>query len=170
MIHNERFVHALRVIAGASLLLAAGCAADATVDAKTTTESQSSAVQVVSSQTLRTDAIRSAAKSCSPLTCCFPAGGGWDDDAFEDALQGLGCSTPANYSEAAGTSAFWLYTRCPPSLKLAKLVYEYSNVAPYDARFIDSLCLELSAIGSGEPDSLFVEFDPTCETCIVNQE
>jgi hypothetical protein len=45
-------------------------------------------------------------------------------------------------------------------------VHEYSKVSPYDARFIDSICLELSAIGSGEPDSLFVEFDPTCETCI----
>ncbi len=169
MTHNERFVHALRAVAGASLLLA-GCAVDGTVDAKTTTESQSSTVQGVSAS-LRTDAIRAAAKkSCSPLTCCFPAGGGWEDDPFEDALRGLGCSTPANYSEATGTSAFWLYTRCPPSLKLLKLVREYSNVAPYDARFIDSLCLELGAIGSGQPDSLFVEFDPTCETCTGNNQ
>jgi len=168
MIHSERFVHALRAVAGASLLLLAGCAADATVDSKTTTESPSGAAPGVQSKAPRTDAIKVAEKSCSPLTCCFPAGGGWDDDPFEDSLRGLGCSTPANYTEATGTGNWWLYTRCPPSRELEKLVCDYSHVAPYDARFIDSLCLELAAIGSGKPDSVFVEFDPTCETCIVS--
>jgi len=103
-----------------------------------------------------------------PSDLLLPRRGRLDDDPFEDSLRGLGCSTPANYTEATGTGNWWLYTRCPPSRELEKLVCDYSHVAPYDARFIDSLCLELAAIGSGKPDSVFVEFDPTCETCIVS--
>jgi hypothetical protein len=174
MIPNERSVHAspaFVALACASLLLA-GCAADATVEAPTTAESPQStaaAAQSASPRPLETLATRTVhgAASCSPLTCCFPAGGGWEDDPFEDALKRLGCTTPANYTEATGSSNWWVYTRCPASLELAKVVWEYSNVAPYDARFIDNLCLELGAIGSGHPDSIFVEFDPTCETCVA---
>jgi hypothetical protein len=177
MIHSERSVYALRALPtliGATLLMA-GCAADATGGSTVTTEDPASsastaqAVQTKPVAELRAEAIKSAATTCSPATCCFPAGGGWEDNPFEDGLRKLGCTTPGNYSEALGTSAnWWLYTRCPPSLELAKLVSDYSNVAPYDARFIDNVCLELTAIVIGQWDAVFVEFDPTCETCIVS--
>jgi hypothetical protein len=110
-----------------------------------------------------------AAKDCSPLACCFPkGGGGWvKDDPFEDGLRCLGCDEPAPYTEAAGTSNWWFYTECRPSRRLTALVRKYAGT-PYDAQFITSACLTRHANEEGEGETVFVKFDPTCETCIDN--
>jgi hypothetical protein len=102
---------------------------------------------------------------CKPLTCCFPSGGGWGSDTFEDGLRALGCSTPAAYSPSAGSSEWWLYTQCKASPQLSQLVAKYSNVAPYDAQFVVNECLALDALTALQLDAVFVEFDPTCNSC-----
>jgi hypothetical protein len=102
---------------------------------------------------------------CTPLTCCFPNGGEWGSNAFENSLRALGCTTPHAYSEAAGSSMWWLYTECPASAKLTTLVAQYSKVAPYKSQFVVNACLLLDAVGSLKLGDVFVEFDPTCGSC-----
>jgi hypothetical protein len=38
-------------------------------------------------------------------------------------------------------------------------------VAPYEARFVVNECLALDAITELKLSSVFVEFDPTCNSC-----
>jgi hypothetical protein len=102
---------------------------------------------------------------CQPLTCCFPSGGGWQDNPFEDALRALGCSKPQAYTESYGQSDWWLYSTCPASLDLTTLVLQYSTVSPYYSQIVVNECLELHAIGGGNATSVFVEWDPTCSSC-----
>jgi hypothetical protein len=102
---------------------------------------------------------------CQPLTCCFPSGGGWGADAFENGLRALGCTTPAAYSQSAGQDDWWLYTQCPASAKLTQLVGQYSKVAPYYAQPVLNECLVLNAVTELKLNSVFVQFDPTCNTC-----
>jgi hypothetical protein len=102
---------------------------------------------------------------CAPLTCCFPSGGDWVSDPFEDHLRALGCSTPQAYTESYGRSDWWLYSACPLSVDLTSLILQYSLVGPYYARVVVNECLELHALGAGDPTSAFVEWDPTCPSC-----
>ena len=103
--------------------------------------------------------------ACLPLTCCFPEGGEWADNPFEQRLRALGCTKPRAYAESYGTSGWWLYSTCPASLDLTSLVLEYALVSPYYSQLAVNECLELQAIGGGHPTSAFVEWDPTCGSC-----
>jgi hypothetical protein len=102
---------------------------------------------------------------CTPLLCCFPEGGAWDDDPFEDGLRALGCSRPAAYTESYEQSKWWLYSTCPASVQLAELVLQYADVAPYYSQLVVNECLELHAIGNVDPTEVFVQWDPTCSSC-----
>jgi hypothetical protein len=102
---------------------------------------------------------------CTPLLCCFPAGGAWNDDPFENGLRSLGCSEPAAYTESYGQSKWWLYSTCPASLPLTELVLQYATVAPYYSQLVVNACLELHAIGNLAPTEVFVQWDPTCSSC-----
>jgi hypothetical protein len=102
---------------------------------------------------------------CAPLTCCFPDGGGWDKDPFEDQLRSLGCSTPRAYTQSYGQSDWWLYSSCPASLDVAYLVLQYALVAPYYSQLVVNECLEAHAVGGGDPGAVFVQWDPTCSSC-----
>lgn len=170
MTPNERCVDAsaLRTLAAASLFLVAGCAANVT-DPATVVEGTQGTVQESSLRPLVVEAVNSA-KDCSPLSCCFPKGGsGWlKGDPFEDGLRHLGCDAPAPYTEAAGASNWWFYTECPASRRLNALVRKYAGT-PYEAQFITSACLARHARDEGEEETVFVKFDPTCETCISDQ-
>jgi hypothetical protein len=101
---------------------------------------------------------------CAPLTCCFPSGGGWTADPFEQELKALGCTTPAAYTESAGASEWWLYTQCPASDPLQAAISAYS-APPYDAQIVVNVCLALGAVTSLDLNAVFVEFDPTCNSC-----
>jgi hypothetical protein len=102
---------------------------------------------------------------CAPLTCCFPSGGGWSDDPFEDGLRALGCTTPQAYTESYGQSQWWLYSACPLSTQLSALVLQYSTVSPYYSQLVVNECLELHAILGDEVTHVFVQWDPTCSSC-----
>jgi hypothetical protein len=102
---------------------------------------------------------------CEPLTCCFPSGGGWAESPFDDRLQALGCTVPKAYTESFGRSQWWLYSACPSSLELADLVLQYALVSPYYSQLVVNECLELQALGDGQPTWAFVEWDPTCSSC-----
>jgi hypothetical protein len=132
-----------------SLVLAAGCTSETSTEPPTRSSSESLGVLGI----------------CAPLTCCFPGGGGWQDDPFEDQLKSLGCSTPSAYTESYGQSDWWLYSMCPTSTDLVGLVLKYAAVAPYYSRLVVNACLELHALGEVEPTSVFVEWDPTCPGC-----
>jgi hypothetical protein len=113
----------------------------------------------------RISSIRESLKQCSPQTCCFPSGGGWASDPFEDRLKALACTEPRAYAEAAGQSDWWFYSACPKSPEVTSLVHEYSKVAPYNAKFVVNACLEAQAASSGQSDLVFVKWDPTCPSC-----
>jgi hypothetical protein len=102
---------------------------------------------------------------CAPLTCCFPSGGEWKDDPFENGLRALGCSTPHAYTESYGESRWWMYSTCPASVPLTELVLQYATVSPYYSQLVVNECLELHAIGTLDPTEVFVEWDPTCGSC-----
>jgi hypothetical protein len=102
---------------------------------------------------------------CQPLTCCFPSGGGWSDDPFEDGLRALGCTTPRAYTESYGESKWWLYSSCPASIQLTALVVQYATASPYYSQLAVNECLELHAVTGSDPTSVFVEWDPTCSSC-----
>jgi hypothetical protein len=102
---------------------------------------------------------------CAPLTCCFPSGGGWTHDPFEDRLRSLGCTEPHAYTESYGQSKWWLYSSCPFSLDLITLVLHYATVSPYYSQVVVNECLELHGIVGGNPTDVFVEWDPTCSGC-----
>jgi hypothetical protein len=98
------------------------------------------------------------ARECSPLQCCFPSeGGGWQDNAFEDRLRALGCSTPAAYAVSGET--LWDWSECPFDLPVIETVFDYAGT-PYDAHFVENPCLGF------HPGAVDVVFDPTCPTCI----
>jgi hypothetical protein len=101
---------------------------------------------------------------CVPLTCCFPTGGEWADNPFENGLRALGCSAPQAYTERYGSSNWWLFTRCTQSAALTALVLQYANVAPYDSGWAINECLYLNEGLVGGTD-VFVQFDPTCSSC-----
>jgi hypothetical protein len=101
---------------------------------------------------------------CQPLTCCFPSGGGWTSDPFEQGLRALGCTTPAAYSESAGASMWWLYSQCPAGDALNALVAQYS-APPYEAQPVVNECLALGAVTELDLNAVFIEFDPTCNSC-----
>src|SRR5215831_6954398 len=63
-----------------------------------------------------------AVNLCQPLTCCFPSGGGWSENPFENGLRALGCTEPRAYAESLGQSSWWKFSRCPTSLDLTTLV------------------------------------------------
>jgi hypothetical protein len=102
---------------------------------------------------------------CAPLTCCFPSGGGWNGDTFEDGLKALGCTTPQAYTESYGQSQWWLYSACSASIPLTELVAQYATVSPYYSQLVVNECLELHAVVGAAPTSVFVEWDPTCSSC-----
>jgi hypothetical protein len=102
---------------------------------------------------------------CQPLTCCFPAGGGWSDNPFENGLRALGCTEPQAYTESFGQSNWWKYSRCDASLGLTMLLLKYATVSPYYSQVAVNECLELQAVTGGQPTSAFVAWDPTCATC-----
>jgi hypothetical protein len=103
---------------------------------------------------------------CAPLTCCFPSGGKWSEqDPFERSLKALGCSKPQAYTQSYGQSEWWLYSSCPASLQLTELVLQYATVSPYYSQLVVNECLELQALGSLDPTSVFVQWDPTCSSC-----
>jgi hypothetical protein len=102
---------------------------------------------------------------CAPLTCCFPSGGGWADNPFEDRLRSLGCTTPRAYTQSYGTPDWWVYSSCPASLDLTTLVLQYATVSPYYSQLVVNECLLLDGIVGGSPTDVFVQWDPTCETC-----
>jgi hypothetical protein len=132
----------------------AGCASEvgAGDPSSTSTENAASAVAA------ETHAVTTEhAGRCSPYACCFPtAGGGWQDNPFEDRLQKLGCSTPAPYEQTATT--FWAWSACPFDLPLIVTVFKYSGT-PYSAHFVENACLDV------DPGKAAVVFDPTCPTC-----
>src|ERR1700693_3207539 len=39
---------------------------------------------------------------CTPLTCCFPTGAEWGNNAFENGLRALGCTMPAACTQKDG--------------------------------------------------------------------
>jgi len=102
---------------------------------------------------------------CQPLTCCFPSGGGWTADPFEEGLRDLGCTKPQAYTESYGASQWWLYSMCPSSSDLVTLVAAYALVNPYYSQLVVNECLELHAVGQGNATDVFVEWDPTCSSC-----
>jgi hypothetical protein len=102
---------------------------------------------------------------CAPLTCCFPTGGGWESNPFEDGLRSLGCTEPHAYTQSYGRSEWWMYSRCPLSAKLTDLVARYALVDPYYSQFAVNACLELDAVGNGQLTSAFVQWDPICGSC-----
>jgi hypothetical protein len=134
---------------GLSLALAVGCTAETSPEPPTRSSSEPLAPLGI----------------CTPLACCFPDGGGWRDDPFEDQLRALGCSTPSAYTESYGQSQWWLYSTCPASVDLTDLVLTYATVAPYYSQLVVNECLELHAVGQLTPTSVFVEWDPTCPGC-----
>jgi hypothetical protein len=72
------------VVGGLCIALPAGCAVESPTEepaARTSKATQALALDV-----------------CQPLTCCFPAGGGWSRNPFEDALKALGCTVPQAYT------------------------------------------------------------------------
>jgi hypothetical protein len=102
---------------------------------------------------------------CQPLTCCFPSGGEWSNNPFEDGLRALGCTKPQAYTESYGKSDWWLYSPCPASLDLVNLVAQYALVSPYYAQLVVNECLLLHGVTDGHPTDVFVEWDPTCGSC-----
>jgi hypothetical protein len=103
---------------------------------------------------------------CTPQTCCFPSGGGWADNPFEEGLRALGCSEPQAYTQSYGQADWWLYSTCPgPSVALTNLVLEYATVSPYYSQLVVNLCLEAHAIGDTDLTEVFVQWDPTCSQC-----
>jgi hypothetical protein len=102
---------------------------------------------------------------CQPLTCCFPSGGGWSDNPFENGLRSLGCSEPQAYTESFGQSNWWKYSRCDASLALTMLILKYAVASPYYSQVAVNECLELQAVSEGRPTSVFVAWDPTCPSC-----
>jgi len=138
---------------GLSLALAAGCTAETSTEPPTRSTTESLAPLGI----------------CVPLACCFPDGGGWQDDPFEDQLRSLGCSTPSAYTESYGQSQWWLYSMCPASTELSDLVVTYATVAPYYSQLVVNACLEGHALGQDDPTSVFVEWDPTCPGCSYQQ-
>jgi hypothetical protein len=102
---------------------------------------------------------------CQPLTCCFPSGGNWSQNPFEDGLRALGCATPEAYTESYTQSDWWLYSRCPPSVGLVTLVAQYAAVSPYYSQLVVNECLELHSVLGSDPTDVFVEWDPTCSSC-----
>jgi hypothetical protein len=149
---------------GASLALA-GCAADVgssepapgPTTTTMTTESVEKAPVSEAAQRTTDDAHR-----CSPEECCFPSvGGGWQDNALEDDLRALGCTTPSPY--ALTGNEFWVSTQCPFDLGVIGAVFRYAGT-PYDAHFVENACLGF------RPGTVNVVFDPTCSTCIIQAE
>jgi hypothetical protein len=100
---------------------------------------------------------------CAPLTCCAPSGGWWEDNDFENGLQSLGCTTPRPYTPRYTASEWWLYSECPPSNALDKLVKKYQDVSPYDSEETVP-CVEqlVPVVIQG---AVFVQFDPVCGNC-----
>ncbi len=90
--------------------------------------------------------------------------GGYPNDPLEDALTALGCTPPAAYSESLGDTETWLYVDCPAKLDLLFVVGRYAG-APYRARFSTSSCL----LPTVRPGHVIVEFDPTCDSCVLAQ-
>jgi hypothetical protein len=133
-----------------------GCASEVgSADPPSQPPTTESTAQALSTETRATSPHHG--RRCSPLECCFPsAGGGWDDNAFEDRLQALGCTTPAPYEQTA--TAFWKWTECRFTLGLVATVFKYAST-PYYAHFVENECLEV------DDDKVVVVFDPTCPTC-----
>ena len=107
---------------------------------------------------------------CAPLTCCFPSGGDWASNPFEDSLRGLGCAKPQAYSRRYEQSDWWVYSTCPSSPELLTLVLQYALVSPYYSQFAVNECLELHALEDGDPTGAFVEWDPTCSSCLYRTQ
>jgi hypothetical protein len=141
---------------GVSLALAAGC----TVQTSTEPPTGSSIEPTGSSRESL-----SLLGVCAPLTCCFPNGGGWENNPFEKQLKSLGCSNPSAYTQSYGQSDWWLYSMCPGSIDLVELVLSYATVAPYYSQLVLNECLEAHALGDLDPGAVFVEWDPTCPNC-----
>jgi len=142
-------VFGLLCVAALSLALAAGCTAQTSTEPPTS--SSTAAISLLG--------------ICSPLACCFPGGGGWQDNPFENELKSLGCTTPSAYTQSYTRSDWWVYSECPLSLEPTNLVLQYSTVAPYYSQLVVNACLELHAVGQIQPTSVFVQWDPTCENC-----
>jgi hypothetical protein len=102
---------------------------------------------------------------CTPLTCCFPSGGGWASNPFEDGLRELGCTRPQAYTESYEASQWWLYSQCPTSLELTNFVLQYALVSPYYSQLVINPCLELRGLTGSDALGAFVEWDPTCPNC-----
>lgn len=155
--------------------VALGCAADATSGA----EGESGAgvasdvaaaedAKVAPEGTLLTGTVSGVGQLvgiCAPLTCCFPVGAEWNDNAFENGLRALGCTTPQAYSERYGSSNWWMYSKCTSSAALTALVNQYSKVAPFNATITINECLLLTSILHLKLSDVFVAFDPTCTSC-----
>jgi hypothetical protein len=143
----------IAVGAGAlSIAVAGGCAVDGTNGAPTETRASEGAQALT-------------VNLCQPLTCCFPSGGGWSDNPFENGLRALGCTEPQAYTESFGQSKWWKYSMCPTSLDLTALTLKYALVSPYYSEVAVNECLELQAVLGGQPTSAFIAWDPTCSTC-----
>lgn len=149
---NERYVHVIRALAGASLVLLVGCAADAT---GTGTDPTAAVQEASHGEVVTRDSIE-----CSPLTCCFPTGGGWTPGQLEADLQALGCTTPKAYATPGpdGPDSSWFDTQCPLDkfIPLTELVVKYER-SPNFAQFVFSDCFPR--------DAWTIKYDPTCETC-----
>jgi hypothetical protein len=143
-------ITALAALGGLSVTLGSGCAMSSSDGNEATRTS---------------GATQALLGACLPLACCFPKGGEWGDNPFEQRLRDLGCTKPHAYAESFGTSGWWLYSTCPASLDLTGLVLQYALVSPYFSQLAVNECLELQAIGGGDPTSAFVEWDPTCGSC-----
>jgi hypothetical protein len=139
-------------VASLSVVLAVGCSVNTTSEPTSQT----------SAATTRTQSLLGI---CGPLTCCFPDGGEWADNPFENGLRSLGCTKPHAYTESYGRSQWWLYSSCPLSVDLTTLVVQYATVSPYYSQLVVNECLELYGIVGGDPTDVFVEWDPTCSGC-----
>ncbi len=153
----------------AASTLTAACAVESTGTATEPSAPAGSSESSAADGTKRSaEAARPVAteNQCSKLACCLLATppGGYPDDPLEDALTALGCTPPAAYSESLGDTETWLYVDCPAKLDLLFVVGRYAG-APYRARFSTSSCL----LPTVRPGHVIVEFDPTCDSCVLAQ-
>jgi hypothetical protein len=160
MMAKEGYVLGIRALAGASLALLVGCAADATGTDPTAAEPVSVEPAHATAKSSRDEVVTKDSSECSPLTCCFPPGGGWTSGTLEDDLQALGCTTPKTYATPGpdGPGSSWVDTQCPLDkfFPLVELVVKYER-SPNFAQFVFSDCFP--------KDAWTIKYDPTCETC-----
>jgi hypothetical protein len=137
-----------------SLVAAVGCTSETSTEPQTRSSSDDLSLGI-----------------CLPLTCCFPNGGGWQNNDFEKQLKSWGCTTPKAYTASYEASDWWVYSLCPLSLepKLSQFVQQYHTTAPYYADDTGSglalnLCV-VDALGELLTQNDFVQWDPLCPNC-----